>query len=91
MGFACGLRPVDALVYRARFENCLVQHEFVHIHAGTFGGPVAPDRAEVAAWRWIDVPALLEWMANEPSAFTVWFRCMIERTGLSALLRWADG
>ncbi|KVQ50005.1 isopentenyl-diphosphate delta-isomerase [Burkholderia cepacia] len=88
MGFVCVLQKVDTLRYRASVENGLIEHEFVHIHAGRFNGPVLPDPAEAADWRWTDMPTLFEWVAREPSAFTAWFRLMVERAGTHGLREW---
>ncbi|WP_230939415.1 isopentenyl-diphosphate Delta-isomerase [Burkholderia diffusa] len=89
MGFVCELRQVDTLQYRASLANGLVEHEWVHIHAGRFDGPVMPDPAEAEDWRWIEMPALLRWLDREPRAFTVWFRHMVERAGIHGLDAWS--
>ncbi|WP_333995503.1 isopentenyl-diphosphate Delta-isomerase [Burkholderia orbicola] len=89
MGFSCALRKVDTLLYRASFANGLVEHELTHILAGAFDGSPAPDPAEAAAWRWIDIPELIEWLDTEPAAFTVWFRYMVERIRTQGILVWA--
>ncbi|KVE24590.1 isopentenyl-diphosphate delta-isomerase [Burkholderia singularis] len=89
MGFACELREVDTLLYRAPLDNGLVEHEFLHIHTGAAQDVLAPDPAEVAAWRWIDLPTLLTWIAADPDAFTIWFRHIVARTGKDGLSAWA--
>lgn len=90
MGFACVLQKVDTLLYRASFGNGLIEHEFVHIHAGRFDGPITSDPAEAAEWCWTDMPTLFEWIAREPDAFTVWFRLMVERASTHGLQEWSS-
>ncbi|AOK31003.1 isopentenyl-diphosphate delta-isomerase [Burkholderia singularis] len=89
MGFVCDLHKVDTLHYRAPLSNGLIEHEFVHIHAGMFDGTPQPDPAEAEDWRWVEILALFAWVDADPDAFTVWFRQMIERAGPSGLQAWA--
>lgn len=91
MGMACDLRKVASMLYRAPLDQGLTEHEFVHIHAGTFAGTPRPDPAEAIDWKWIDLPALSVWIRTEPDAFTVWFRQMVERAGAFVVQAWGRG
>lgn len=91
MGIACDLREVGSLLYRAALDQGLVEHEYVHIHAGRFGGDPEPDPAEAAGWKWLSLPALFAWLAAEPSAFTVWFRQIMALAGPHDVHAWARG
>ncbi|WP_280151816.1 isopentenyl-diphosphate Delta-isomerase [Piscinibacter sp. XHJ-5] len=91
MGIPSDLRKVASLLYRAPLDQGLTEHEFVHIHAGTFTGMPRPDPAEAAGWEWINLPALSARIQAEPDAFTVWFRQILERAGTFAVQAWARG
>jgi isopentenyl-diphosphate delta-isomerase len=91
MGIACELRKVASLLYRAPLDRGLTEHEFVHIHAGTFIGTPRPDPAEAAGWQWIRLPALTAWIHAEPQAFTAWFRQIMELAGAFAVQSWGRG
>lgn len=67
-----GLREVAAFVYRAEFDNGLVEHEYDHVLLARCVGKPAPDPAEVSAIRWIGLDALAHELAEKPSAFSSW-------------------
>src|SRR5215510_16253294 len=39
MGIACALRSLFTTSYRANLDNGMVEHEIVHVFAGTYEGP----------------------------------------------------
>jgi isopentenyl-diphosphate delta-isomerase len=71
MGFECDLEPGGQFSYRAAVGD-LIEHEYDHVFAGRFDGEPRPDAAEVAAWRWVDVPGLLLELASQPERHTAW-------------------
>ena len=74
MGFTCPLRAVFGFVYRAALDGGLVEHEFDHVVVGRFQGAPAPDLREVGEWKWERVPAIQSQLAEDPRAFTAWFK-----------------
>ncbi len=78
MGFDCQLRAVFGFVYRAVLDGGLVEHEFDHVVMGRFRGSPAPDAREVGAWKWERLPALHSLLAEDPKAFTAWFRLALD-------------
>jgi len=77
MGFSCKLEEVFSFIYRAGFDHGLTEHEFDHVFTGRYNGDPAINPDEVAGWRWVSVPELLEDVRNKPEAYTVWFRIAI--------------
>ena len=69
---AVGLRDVCAFVYRAEFDNGLVEHECDHVVVGRCSGEIAPDPSEASEVRWIGFDALAGELAREPQAFAAW-------------------
>ena len=78
MGFDCALRAVFGFVYRAALDGGLVEHEFDHVIVGRFQGAPVPDAREVGAWKWERVPVILSHLADEPGAFTAWFKLALD-------------
>ena len=74
MGFTCKLESLGTILYRAEVGGGLLEHELVHVFRGIHEGPVAPDPAEVADYRWARLDDLRADIAAAPESFSVWFR-----------------
>jgi isopentenyl-diphosphate delta-isomerase len=77
MGLDCELRRSHTFQYRAEFSNALIEYEYDHVFLGRSDAEPRQNPAEVSAWRWIEVPALVQEMADEPDRFTYWFRLSV--------------
>lgn len=69
---ALELRDVCAFLYRAEFDNGLVEHEFDHVVVGRCAGDVSPNPAEASEARWVGFDELAAELAHEPRKFSVW-------------------
>ena len=69
---AVDLRDACAFVYRAEFDNGLIEHEFDHVVIGRCSGTIDPNPAEASEARWISFDALAAELANEPRKFAAW-------------------
>lgn len=69
---AADLHEVCSFVYRAEFENGLIEHEFDHVVVGRCVGEVNPNPAEASEARWVSFDALAAELAEEPAKFAVW-------------------
>lgn len=79
MGFSTPLQKAFHFTYKEAVENNLTEHEFDHVFVGTYEGAVAPNRSEVAQYRFVN-PSLLEAeVAAAPHTFTTWFRIALPR------------
>ena len=78
MGFDCPLERVFGFVYRAPLDGGLVEHEFDHVLVGHFGGVPAPDGQEVEDWRWAALSTIQSELAEDPSAYTAWFKLALD-------------
>jgi isopentenyl-diphosphate delta-isomerase len=74
MGIACPLESLGTIHYRAELDGGLWEHELVHVFRGTYEGLVAPHPAEVENYCWARLENLRDSIAEDPKAFSVWFR-----------------
>ena len=79
MGITADLKESFAFIYRAHFENGLIEHEFDHVFIGTFDGVPTIDPVEAHDFRWVKIADLIEDMRSAPEDYTVWFRIIMEK------------
>lgn len=74
LGIDAELSLGPAFVYRAEDPAGRgIEHEYDVILLGTFAGEPAPNPAEVAAWRWVEIEQLRAEMRERPIDFAPWF------------------
>ncbi len=73
MGLACDVNFAFSFIYQGAVERGLIEHEFDHVFIGHTDEQPKPNCAEVAAYQWIAVSELADWVARSPEAFTIWF------------------
>jgi isopentenyl-diphosphate delta-isomerase len=74
MGFKTPLVKIFEFTYKTIFANGLAEHEFDHVFAGYYDGPVTPDQHEVKNYAWESVTSIEEKLAENVLQFTEWFR-----------------
>lgn len=79
MGFETPIFKVFDFVYKAGFENGLMEFEYDHVFAGVFDGPVSPDPHEVMNHRHRSMAAISRDLATEPQRYTAWFHLAFPR------------
>jgi isopentenyl-diphosphate Delta-isomerase len=87
MGIRCDLAPAFPLLYRARLDGGLIEHEYDHVFTGRYDGTPSPEASEVTGWRWVPEAALREDVRRRPSRYTYWFRLILERLGKTEPVR----
>jgi isopentenyl-diphosphate delta-isomerase len=73
MGFTTELIKVFDFTYKAAMENGLIEHEFDHVFAGNYDGPVPFNSEEVMDWSFMSIDELRSQLASHPQKFTSWF------------------
>jgi isopentenyl-diphosphate delta-isomerase len=68
------LRESFHFIYRAEFDNGLIEHELDHVIIGRYDGALKLDRDEVESVRWVSMDALAHEMTAHPEMFTAWFQ-----------------
>jgi len=73
MGFTTPLKKVFDFMYQATFSNGLTEYEFDHVFVGYYDGPVQPNSAEVADYKYLYVDEIHKLIDQQPQEFTPWF------------------
>lgn len=79
LGFDCDLQKLFDFVYQASFANGLREHEFDHVLAGQYDGPIHPDPNEVAEVAFMAPDVIKRQLIETPYRFTPWFRIAFDR------------
>ncbi len=79
MGFTTELMESFSFVYKAHFENGLVEYEYDHVFFGTFDGVPIINPEEANDYKWVKPTVLMEDMRSTPDHYTVWFRIIMEK------------
>ena len=79
MGFSAHLDKSFDFIYKAQFENGLIEHEFDHVFFGTFDGDPVINPEEANDFKWVKPVKLMEDVRSLPEMYTVWFRIIIEK------------
>ncbi len=78
MGFDTELSYIDSFIYKADFDNGLIEHEYDHLYAGFYEGEILPNEDEVANWKYVNLVQLKQDIQRNPSQYTIWFRDIIQ-------------
>lgn len=73
-GIACQVRFLYKFQYQAQYSQAYSENELCHVFRSEYSGELAPDPAEIAAWRWIDPTELTQEIECYPERFTPWMK-----------------
>ena len=74
MGFDTSLEKIYDFIYRAELNNNLTEHEFDHVLAGQYDGPVIFNTEEVKDVSYKNMLEIKMSIATQPEMFTEWFK-----------------
>lgn len=74
LGFECPLHYLYKFKYHAQYETVGSEHEYCWVYYGRYDGPVDPNMAEIASWRFISIPELEQELDGQAERFTPWFK-----------------
>ncbi len=87
MGIRCEIKEAFGFIYRAAFENGLVEHEYDHVFVGRYDGTVEPLPEEAMDYSWAEVDAIQNDLKSAPEKYSVWLRIalpkVLQRLGLA--------
>lgn len=78
MGISCLLQEVFHFIYRAEFDNGLIEHELDHVFVGVSDALPKINQDEVDDWKWVDPKELKVDMSLNPGHYTAWFKISID-------------
>jgi isopentenyl-diphosphate delta-isomerase len=73
LGFETQVEKIFDFVYKAEFDNGLIEHEFDHVFAGEYEGQLNVDAEEVKDYCYKPIPEIKNMLQNHPKKFTAWF------------------
>lgn len=73
MGIECALKKVFDFRYHSALPGGLTENELDHVFVGVSAQEPVPDPTEVEEWRWQRPRQIEQDLANDPTAYTVWF------------------
>ncbi|MBU1046481.1 isopentenyl-diphosphate Delta-isomerase [Patescibacteria group bacterium] len=79
MGFDCNLVKMSSFIYRKKFENGLIEHEYDHIFVGEYEKEPVPNLEEVEDWRWINLEDLKNDILINSDNYTFWFKKILDK------------
>ena len=79
MGFVTDLKHATSFIYKAPFDNGLIEHELDHIMLGNYCGTPVINKDEVAAWKWMAVDEVKTDIIAHPDQYTVWFKIIFDK------------
>ncbi len=79
MGFAIPVIKVFSFVYKAEFDNGLTEHEFDHVFAGEYEGPVLFNIDEVQDVCYKTMQEISHSLQTHPQKYTTWFQLAFPR------------
>lgn len=82
MGMDCGLMPWGHILYRAAFDNGLIEHEYDHIFIGVSNRLPVINPAEAAAYQYVSIDELKTAIAQHPDEFTPWLSLCLDQIEL---------
>ncbi len=79
MGISTEFKEKFRFIYQAKYDKEYGEHELDVVFIGSYSGKVRPNPKEVADYKWIKVPELLENIKKESGKYTPWFKIIIGR------------
>ena len=79
MGFTTTLTHESSFIYRAEFDNGLIENELDYLLIGKYELEVNPNPEEVKSWKWMSVEEIASSIKKQPDLYTVWFKIIFEK------------
>jgi isopentenyl-diphosphate delta-isomerase len=79
MGIETKIIPIFNFIYKAEFQNNLIEHELDHVFIGFSDKKPKPNFKEVCSWDYVDETSLIKLLNDCPESFSPWFKICYER------------
>ena len=74
LGFTTALQPAFSFIYKADFDNGLVEHEFDHVFTGRYNDAIHADPQEVKAIAFLPLAEIRRQLRDNADQYTAWFK-----------------
>ena len=79
MGFVTELQEKTSFIYKAKFDNGLIEHELDHIIVGNYNQSPIINSFEVDSWKWMSMQDIKNNIKDQPYNYTAWFKIIFEK------------
>ena len=79
MGFVTELQEKTSFIYKAKFDNGLIEHELDHIIVGNYNLSPIINSFEVDSWKWMSMENIKNNIKDQPYNYTAWFKIIFEK------------
>lgn len=79
MGLSANLKHMFSFIYRADFDNGLIEHEFDHVFVGTSNSDPIINPDEVCDWKWTDLEKIKKDIIENSQHYTEWFKIIFNK------------
>ena len=79
MGFVTELQEKTSFIYKAKFDNGLIEHELDHIIVGNYNQSPIIISFEVDSWKWMSMEDIKNNIKDQPYNYTAWFKIIFEK------------
>ena len=79
MGFTTKLKKIFDFIYKADFNNGLIEFEFDHVFTGEYEGSISPDKEEVSDYCYKSMDEIRHGIKKDPFKYSIWFRAALPR------------
>ena len=73
LGFETPVEKIFDFVYKAEFDNGLIEHEFDHVFAGEYDGQLSINPDEVNEFCYKELSEIKNTLQTHPQKYTAWF------------------
>lgn len=74
LGFTTSIEKIFDFVYKADFENDLIEYEFDHVFTGEFEGEIIANKEEVKDYCYKSVQEIQQDLHHHSQKYTAWFQ-----------------
>ncbi|MBI5857828.1 MAG: isopentenyl-diphosphate Delta-isomerase [Sphingobacteriales bacterium] len=79
MGFSTSIEKIFDFIYKAEFENGLIEHEFDHVFTGEYEGEIKINEGEAEAYCYKNIREISKSLQTHPEKYTAWFHLAFPR------------
>ena len=79
MGIYTELNEVFHFIYKAPFDNGLIEYELDHVLIGNYYNDPIININEVSDWKWMSIGMIEKDIKINPLNYTVWFKIIFEK------------